>query len=562
MIESRPSPAFLAIRRQFEFAGTAAARRLDRLESLVADVVPDATYPVDWLVFRVTGVTPEASSQPDVVTGSQLLPELVTLVEEIDRRLGPAPIDPERQLDAEEAARRLGVSRRTIQRWRPLGLPMRRVRHSDGTIRAAVRSELLQRFAARHGAKVGRAGRRRLSDEAERVRIREAFEREIALGTSPAEAARTVATRFGRSVDMVRSTCGREGAGREDRLDRATMVRTTIRARRRQVSRAEIAARCDRSAETIRRIELTARWIAIRDLEPGRIEVPNRDRDDAAEVFGAAGELDDLARRLHRTGPSERLEIVRGLPGIEDESIVEARIAAMHYARSLALDGVARLRADGRETPSERDIDPIEASLRWWGLLLERNTISALASGLLRFEQSAGRRVEELPRRRSEEAFRFVLGATAASVKEFDPSRRVEGHELSRAVGLGVARRVAATDLAAGTSSGARRRVAGDPMELPDTLEVVPPTIRRLLDVERWWRRLDDPDLAGFGGEDIGPRAMRARMSLDGTGRPLSMRETGRRLGLPPTRFAGDLESAQRRLRAVAIRGLPAPPRS
>ena len=63
------SPAYLAIRRQFEFAAESADARLDRLEMLLQDIDPASTYPIDWLVYRVTGIRPEASSQTDVVEG-------------------------------------------------------------------------------------------------------------------------------------------------------------------------------------------------------------------------------------------------------------------------------------------------------------------------------------------------------------------------------------------------------------------------------------------------------------------------------------------------------------
>ena len=65
--------------------------RLDRLEALLRDIDAGSSYPVDWLVFRVTGVAPDASSQTDVAEGGRLIEELVTLVEDVDRKLGPRP---------------------------------------------------------------------------------------------------------------------------------------------------------------------------------------------------------------------------------------------------------------------------------------------------------------------------------------------------------------------------------------------------------------------------------------------------------------------------------------
>ena len=50
MMGEGTSPAYRAIRRQFEFASELAGARLDRLEALLQDIDPTSTYPVDWLV--------------------------------------------------------------------------------------------------------------------------------------------------------------------------------------------------------------------------------------------------------------------------------------------------------------------------------------------------------------------------------------------------------------------------------------------------------------------------------------------------------------------------------
>ena len=174
------------------------------------------------------------------------------------------------------------------------------------------------------------------------------------------------------------------------------------------------------------------------------------------QVFGAAGMLDDLARTLDVATPEDWLETIRGLEENEDGETVKARLAAMHFARSQAAREVSRL--DGRGAaeavrPGERLLDPIETSLRWWGLLLERNTISGLASGLRRLEQSIGRRIETLSPRRLRSGLELLLGSTADAVRSFDPSRQVVGHDLDRAVGLVVARRIASAEQGSGSSA-------------------------------------------------------------------------------------------------------------
>jgi hypothetical protein len=317
-----------------------------------------------------------------------------------------------------------------------------------------------------------------------------------------------------------------------------------------------LARRFDRAEETIRRHELEDRWAGLRGLESDGVEVPNLDRADAAEVFGAAGMLDDLARSLDQATPEVWLETVRGLPDTEDVDTVKARLAAMHFARAVAAGAVASLEGDedgeGPTRPGERSLDPIETSLRWWGLLLERNTISGLAGGLRRLEQSIGRRIENLSPRRLRAGLDLLLRATADAVRNFDPSRQVVGHDLDRAVGLVVARRIAASPIALPMSGAGLRRIPSERMPV-DPTSVIPRRTRDLLAPERWWRVV----LAAERDEEIrrsvGWRPLARRFAFETPARPGTLSDVARAVGLPATRLVADMESSLADLRRVAM---------
>ena len=552
------SPARLAIRRQFEFGGKAAPARLDRLEDLLHDIEAEGVYPIDWLVYRVTGVKVEGGpGDPEVVRGDLLREDLVSLIDELDRRIGPIPFDSERHLDGEEAARRLGVSRRTLQRWRRLGLVGRRFKHADGTVRTGVRIESIGRFARRNGSRIRRARGRRPIDAAEHRNIREAFERCRPECDSRSRAIEEVARRSGRSISAIRRIVGGESSGAgTSRKEAEALPRLVRRARDRSIPVAEIARRVGRSEDTVRRHALEARWAAMADRPRLTLEVPNRDAPDAVEVFTVAGSIDDLPRRLEVASPEEWLERIRGLPDVESDEIVRGRIAAMHFAldraqRAIEEIDIGRAVAAGR-FPGERLLDPIEADLRWWGLLLERNVISGLPAGLQRLEQSLGRRLERVPAARVVPSLALLRSATRDVVIEFDPTRRAAGHDLARAAGLAVSRRIAASELR-GPIVGAGARGIRRPSMPVETLRCVPSSVRRLLSVERWWRRVlvDGPPPALL--EHPGFLAMRARHALGGGGRPLDLASTGRVVGRPMSRFAAELEACIGVLRASAL---------
>ena len=84
-------------------------------------------------------------------------------------------------------------------------------------------------------------------------------------------------------------------------------------------------------------------------------------------------------------------------------------------------------------------------------------------------------------------------------------------------------------------------------------LSMLPGRTRRLLSAERWWRAVS---AAGRQAEIVdadGWEALSRRFGFDSPGRPRSLADLGGILGVPATRFAGELESATLHLRRVAI---------
>lgn len=546
MTEAKAAVAIRLLRRQFDFTPPDVARTwLPRLESLLLDLDVDRAYPADWLVFRVTGVTPATAEDSVVAGGGDLTPALIELVEDRHRALGPFTFDPATDVDADEAAASLGVSRRTLQRWRLDGLPMLRLRREDGRDRTGLRRAALARFVERHPDRVAGAARYHRTDDAERASIVEAFEAARRAGRSITAAVEEVAASCGRSPNAVRAIVQPPRTGPRRHPAPARRRRFIDRALDRAIEPDRIAHHLGRSVDVVRRADLDRRRRRIAEAMPGSLAVPNAARPEAAEVFAVAGAMDDLARDLARATVGEWLERIRTLPGHEDDESARARIAAMHYAGGRARAAFDRSRDVAR--PGDRRLDPIESDLRWWGLLLERSTLRGCAEGLRRLEQAVGRRIEQLPAARVPAGLALVLDSVAEVVQGFDPARRVSGHTLDRAVALGVGRRLA-RETAWTTVGGAMVRGRLDEPMPVTSLSVLSAPMRSLLAVERWWRACPvetrSSIATGEGGE-----ALRIRFGLDVGGRPRSLLETGRRLGLAPTRIAGPIDAAVRRLR-------------
>jgi hypothetical protein len=549
--------AIRLLRRQFDFTSPELTlARYGRLGRLLADLDPSQSYPADWLIFRLTGVAPEASSDAMVFAAVELLAPLVDLIETLHRRLGPFAFDPETDVDAGSMAAELGVSRRTFQRWRHDGLPMLRFRHEDGRSRVGCRRRHVESFLRRHPDRVEDAAHNRRIEDDERTGILRAFASARATGISITAAIDRVAAASGRSPNAVRAlvrTAGGDDTPRQSTRHGSADQRRRFahRAVERTIPIPQIAARLVRSDDAVRRLDLEERRRRVRDWPAPTVRVPNLERPEAAEVFAAAGTIDGLARELAGATWGAWLDGIRLLPAGEDDERARGRIAAMHFAHARAHQAVTAIATQSR--PGFRGLDPIESDLRWWGLLLERSTLRGVAEGLRRLEQTIGRRIEDLPKPRRRPAIELVLATVADVVSTFDPTRRAAQHTLDRAVALGVGRRLA-RESAWGTVAGALARGGLEEQAMIDTLTLVPEPARSLLAVERWWRASSPEDRALIASSD-GGRSMVIRFGLTESGRPRTLLETGRSRGIAPTRLIGSLEEAMRAIRASAMRG-------
>ena len=146
----------------------ARARMLADAELFVRDLDAGAEYPEELVVDRVTRYRPEEVDVGSVVQGHDLLHDLTAFILRLSRR---DPLDAASRggaMEAKDAAVSLGVSARTLARFRESGLVMHHVRHEGGRVRVACFPDALESFRARSAVRVERAGRTVRMGEAER----------------------------------------------------------------------------------------------------------------------------------------------------------------------------------------------------------------------------------------------------------------------------------------------------------------------------------------------------------------------------------------------------------
>jgi RNA polymerase sigma factor (sigma-70 family) len=147
-----------ALARQMTF--TPADTRLHQLasaEALLHDIDPAKAYPLDFVIFRITGYHPKTVAG-DLLTGLGLQHDLGVLIERLSETLEihTARLQ-EPVLSIDDVTEKFNVTSKTVQRWRRRGLPARRFVFPDGKRRVGFLLSSVDRFFASHRDQVAEA---------------------------------------------------------------------------------------------------------------------------------------------------------------------------------------------------------------------------------------------------------------------------------------------------------------------------------------------------------------------------------------------------------------------
>jgi RNA polymerase sigma factor (sigma-70 family) len=144
--------------RQMSF--TPQEARLEQLtaaEGLLLEIDPAKAYPLDFLVFRITGYHPKSVDQA-LLTGLAVQHDLGLLIEQASAPLNlRSDAVGQPVLGIDDVAQRFNVTSKTIQRWRRRGLAARRFIFPDGKRRVGFLAATVERFLAIHRDQVVRA---------------------------------------------------------------------------------------------------------------------------------------------------------------------------------------------------------------------------------------------------------------------------------------------------------------------------------------------------------------------------------------------------------------------
>lgn len=118
----------------------------------------DKEYPYEFVCFRITGFQPKSDLDSELIKGDELLEDLRIFISKLSGKLATPVSQQSRKISTiEELAANLGVSTKTIYRWRKQGLAARKYVFDDGIKRFGLLQSAVDEFLAAHPEKAGSA---------------------------------------------------------------------------------------------------------------------------------------------------------------------------------------------------------------------------------------------------------------------------------------------------------------------------------------------------------------------------------------------------------------------
>ena len=401
-------------------------RQMNAAEALVNDVDPALQYPVSFLVFRVTGYRPSLDDDA-VIAGDALRSDLVTFIQRLSSSIEYSADTAQREaLSLDDVASALGVSRKSISRYRQRGLVCHEIMDEQGVARLVCFADALERFRAREGERLTRAGSfSRMDPDESAAILTKARALRTQRGWAVQRIAQRLAAEFSRSPETIRQLLQRvsEDDGDHTFETRARMPERAgsivARAYRMGVPTARLAERFGRSRKTIHRLIMRSRASVIRSIALEWIELPTFALPDAEVVL--------LAPAIVRKGlddppfPSDGIAMIESMRALDQFEADEeaALVAAYNHLKRHA----AHLRSALPRDPGAHELDAVETALRWAALLKRKLATRTVSPFVRAAEQHAGRAMTSWPADAIEHVFQVAAMVTSATIDALDPSR-------------------------------------------------------------------------------------------------------------------------------------------
>ena len=388
--------------------------QMETSEQLLNEIESDSLYPMDYIIYRITGYRVENADQL-MLLGSVLLGDIVSLIATISRTLDIPAGD---MLNIQEAAQRFGVSNRTISRLRNEGLVFYWVVEPTGRRRLGSCIASLDAFKKKNYRRLSRASAfTRLTKDEKKEVIEFAMQLKGKKRTL-SEVATELSKDSKRGHETIRLLLKKSKQVTSSFTQPAALTRKDARKIEDEISRGvswnELQNRFNQSIDAMRKSVFRLRSTRLKQLKITHVELDIFSREDAEDIIlGAPSAQNVLPPML----VLDSLEFDRDSVRKEVEETVA--VSAMHLLRRRAISNIQSL----DYLPSSKILDRIETDLRWAFLLQQQLIIEAMPSSLAVAVQHAGRPLHELPANRLVALVKHVIDIVGETCASLDPSK-------------------------------------------------------------------------------------------------------------------------------------------
>jgi RNA polymerase sigma factor (sigma-70 family) len=183
-------------------------KQLDAAEKLIAIIDKDKEYPYEFVCFRITGFHLKSTDEAEFIKGDELLEDLRIFISKLSGKLAvPVTEQSQKIYGIEELAKTLGVSTKTIYRWRKQGLIGRKYIFDDGIRRFGFLQSSVDEFLSTHPELAGKAKSfSRLTDPQKQQIIKQAVKLVADTNLSRHQIIDKISTKTGKCHETIRYT--------------------------------------------------------------------------------------------------------------------------------------------------------------------------------------------------------------------------------------------------------------------------------------------------------------------------------------------------------------------
>jgi RNA polymerase sigma factor (sigma-70 family) len=294
-------------------------QQLASAEDLLHSLDPSKAYPLDFVIFRITGYHPK-NVGGDLLTGLALQYDLGLLIERLSDTLDLQTATlAEPVLSIDDVTEKFNVTSKTIQRWRRRGLPARRFLFPDGKRRVGFLLSSVDRFFATQSQSVAEATNlTQVSDEEREIILRHARRLAERCRCCIDEITRRIASRLNRSPLTILHTVRKHDEenphqaifpNAAEAIDDAECSKI-LRTAHHEKSIGTVAKKMHRNKQAIYRVVMNDRIARLTARKVKFIDDPLYHEPDAASAIKSIVD----AEQLPASPRGEELRIPRDLP--------------------------------------------------------------------------------------------------------------------------------------------------------------------------------------------------------------------------------------------------------